>query len=174
MLVVDYCVYTNNDTGGWCTGGADEPAVNEDGTRPTSIAQCWAACTTSYGSDLKAIDFWPTLANTKERRGSCFCQEACSELKTDGCSAEGIGPCHLAILPSAIPGTSGLTTCPEASALPRPDEEAGGRSPTQMIIRIALPVAGVCSLIYLIYYLKKQKKLCFKTKEEKVPPTSAA
>ena len=77
-----YCEYNHSDTVGFCVGGPDEPATNADGTRPTSIAQCWAACTTSYGSELKAIDFWPNLANTAQRRGSCFCQTACTYTAT--------------------------------------------------------------------------------------------
>ena len=35
------------------------------------------------------------------------------------------------------------------------------------IIRVALPVAGIAALVYLVYYLKKQKKLCFKPKQPK-------
>ena len=159
-----YCEYTHSDTVGWCRGGPDEPATNADGTRPTSIADCWAACTTSYGGELKAIDFWPNLANTAQRRGSCFCQTACSEIQTDACNLPSTGPCHLAILPSAIPGTSD-TTCPEASALPI--SAGSGVSPVTYIIRVALPVAGIAALVYLVYYLKKQKKLCFKPKQPK-------
>ena len=37
-----YCEYTHSDTVGWCSGGPNEPATNADGTRPTSIADCWA------------------------------------------------------------------------------------------------------------------------------------
>ena len=157
-----YCEYNHSDTVGFCVGGPDEPATNADGTRPTSIAQCWAACTTSYGSELKAIDFWPNLANTDQRRGSCFCQTACTGIIDVYCDL--IGPCHLAILPSAIPGWSN-TTCPEASALPI--SAGSGVSPVTYIIRVALPVAGIAALVYLVYYLKKQKKLCFKPKQPK-------
>ena len=86
---MDYCAYTFSDTVGYCEDQVPaEPATNADGTRPTSITQCWAACTVSYGSDLKAIDFWPSLASTNERRGSCFCQTECSALSNDYCSAD--------------------------------------------------------------------------------------
>ena len=64
--------------------------------------------------------------------------------------------------PPAPPAPPAPPLAPPPTEPPR--AATGALGPIQILIRVGLAVAGVCGIVALIYHLKKEKKLCFKTK----------
>ena len=103
-----YCTYNNV---GWCTGGADTPMRNRDGSDARSVEQCWDLCSARYNSSLVAVDRW--LNNDRLGLPKCFCQTGCTSITRQ--HVDDAGPVEIAIRPASIPSSSRLTSCASGS-----------------------------------------------------------
>ena len=102
-----YCTFYHLP-GGWCKGGPNTRAQRADGTEVESLIECWQECTVRYRSSLVAVDYWPNAKWFSYSK--CYCQTACTSVTTEDASAA--HPSYLAVMPSHLPASSGLTCEP--------------------------------------------------------------
>lgn len=114
-----YCTIVSTP-GVWCDNAIDDPPGGWAGWDARDIIltleQCWSACSEHLGSALVAVDFWPSGVAAFPNFPPCYCQDSCNSVTAEGTTMQ--QPVQLAILPSAIPSSSGLQCSFPPSAPP--------------------------------------------------------
>ena len=132
---------------------------NQDGSQPTSLAQCWERCAVQFGTSLVSADFWPNSLTNNDAR-LCWCQTACTSITQDDQSDE--HPAHLAIAPDSIPASSGLGECLAYAAANVTANAGGLKSDAAAIaggIIGGLAVVGLMGLVGLTVHKERKKAL---------------